>query len=269
MILEVQICTFGAAGLARVATMQLPEVPGVRYMVSLQNPDGDSVDIPQPLRRSDLTVFQHPTRGLSINRNMAIDHSDADIILIADDDLNYTARGLETVLDTFHLNPDLDFATFMHTGADNKRYPEGQELKLRLPKGYYLTSFELAIRRSSLPPDLRFSPNMGIGAPLFGAGEENLLLMRMIKKGLKGRFVPEVVVEHPGLSTGMREATPAFLRAQGAWIRLYYGALRGAPRIILDAARRNAPYFKALFYLSVGFIRSFAYFTSDGEEKRN
>ena len=199
---------------------------------------------------------------------MAIDHSDDDIILIADDDLNYTAPGLETVLNTFRDNPDLDFATFRHTGGDNKQYPEGQELKQKLPKGYYLTSFELAIRRSSLPSDLRFSPSMGIGAPVFGAGEENLLLLRMIRKGMKGRFVPQVVVEHPGLSTGVREATPAVLRAQGAWIRLYNGILRGAPRIIIDAARRKSGYLRALYYMTIGFVIANRYFSATGEDKR-
>ena len=91
MTLEVEICTYGLDGLQRVAQMTLPPVEGVRYRICMQNPDCAAVELPEALRRPDVDFFQHPTRGLSVNRNVALDRAEADIILIADDDLHYTA----------------------------------------------------------------------------------------------------------------------------------------------------------------------------------
>lgn len=268
MILEVQICTFGAEGLERVGNMTLPRVADVRYLVSVQNPDGEKLTIPPCLERPDVEIYVHGSRGLSNNRNAAIDASAADIILIADDDLHYSAKGLETVLNTFRNEPSLDFATFMYSGGDCKTYPDsGFYFGTPVPRGYYLTSFELAFRRASLPSDLRFSPRLGIGAPRFGSGEENLFMLRMERMGLKGKFVPYTIVEHPGVTTGSRKPTVPFLRSQGVWIWLRHGYIHGFPRLIIDAARRKTSYFKALYYMAEGFITARHYFTSDGADR--
>ena len=105
MTLEVQICTYGLDGLQRAAQMTLPAVDGVRYRICMQNPDGAVIELPEALRRPDVDFFQHPTRGLSLNRNAALDRAEADIILIADDDLHYSDAGLRAVIDTFAADP--------------------------------------------------------------------------------------------------------------------------------------------------------------------
>ena len=134
MTLEVEICTYGLAGLQRVAQMTLPAVEGVRYRICMQNPDGAEVSLPEALRRPDVDFFQHPTRGLSINRNAALDRAEADIILIADDDLHYRAEGLRAIIDTFAADHALDFATFQYSGPDAKVYPtEACDLRDPLP----------------------------------------------------------------------------------------------------------------------------------------
>ena len=262
MTLEVEICTYGLAGLQRVAQMTLPVVEGVRYRICMQNPDGAEVSLPEALRRPDVDFFQHPTRGLSINRNAALDRAEADIVLIADDDLHYSADGLRAVIDTFAPDPSLDFATFQYSGPDAKVYPtEACDLRDPLPRGYYLTSFELAIRRTALPATIRFSTQMGIGAPFYGAGEENLLLYHLIRHGLKGRFIPIEICRHPGLSTGSRQPTPATLRAIGAliWVehsnRIPLQRYLLAPlRILRRSHRPGVPYLTALRHILHGYI---------------
>ena len=267
VILEVQISTFGPNGLKRVGEMALPRVAGVRYLVSLQNPDNLSLTVPSSLDRPDVEIFEHADRGLSVNRNAAIEHSDADVILIADDDLEYTAEGLSYVKRVFDENPSLDFATFCYDGDDRKVYPEYEfDIKAKLPSGYYLTSFELAIRRRSLG-GLRFSPHMGVGAPLFGSGEENVFMYKLTLKGLKGRFFPKVSTIHAGLTTGSRGATARSLQGQGAWLWIRYGWLEGFLRLMRDVPRRNAPLFKALRYEVRGFFLAYKYFHANCEEK--
>jgi len=267
MELEVQISTFGKAGLHRVAKMKLPEIDGVKYLVSLQNPDGDVIDVPQALERGDIKILEHADRGLSVNRNYGIENGNCNVILIADDDLDYTSEGLNFVKSVFENNPTLDFATFRHEGDDGKKFPDHEfEIKRKLPKDYYLTSFELAIRRSSLPDDLRFSPMLGIGSPLFSVGEENVFMYRMVMNGLRGRFFPYTIAVHRGQTSGVRLASITVLQGQGAWLWIRYGWIEGFLRVLVDTPRRNAPFFKSLIYMIKGFCKAHCYFDKTGED---
>ena len=257
MTLQVLISTYGLDGLARTATMRLPALDGISYLVSLQLPQDTVFDIPESLRRPDISILPHSDTGLSRNRNYALDHASADVVLIADDDLNYTPGGLQTVLSTFAENPGLAFATFRHTGGDNKQFPEtGFSFNEGITPGYYLTSFELALRPSLLPSDIRFAENVGVGTPYFGSGEENLFLLRLLHSGLQGRYFPLTIVEHPGTTTGVRRATPAALRGQGAWFHIRYGAVKGLLRLLRDVPRRHAAPLTALRHMLAGYIHS-------------
>lgn len=253
--LEILICTFGSDGLSRAASMTLPRLEGVSYLLSIQNPGGEPLFMPDSLRRPDVRWVVTSTSGLSNNRNEAFRVSRGDILLIADDDLHYTSDGLQAVRQHFIDRPADDFATFMHTGGDNKWFPsEPFSFDSKPPRGYYLTSFELAVRRASLRPGMCFSPMFGIGAPYFQACEEDVFLMHMLRSGLHGSFNPVVVARHPAVSTGVRRATPGVLRAQGACMRLRHGTLMGFLHLLRDVPRRPAPFFESLRYMAEGFL---------------
>lgn len=235
--LDVLISTFGPDGISRVAAMNPPLLQGVSYIVTWQH--SDRTPLPASLAsRPDIQVYRVAGHGLSRNRNEGISRSTADIYLIADDDLRFTPEGLSAILDAWNAYPDLDFAAFRHIGPDAKSYPtEPTPLNLPLPKGYYLTSFELTVRRAGRAGSLRYSPQFGIGAPRFGSGEEELFLYQAIKRGARGLFLPVDICTHPGLTTGHRPPTPHILKAQGAIIALYY-PLTAPLRIPLKAWRQ-------------------------------
>lgn len=48
--LQVLVCTLGAEGIRRVCASSHPEVDGVRYLVSWQQPDGH-VDVPEEIKK--------------------------------------------------------------------------------------------------------------------------------------------------------------------------------------------------------------------------
>ncbi len=268
MTLEVLIATFGIEGIERVAKMDLPRINNVSYLVSLQNPYKEAIVIPQNLRRCDIRVCETASIGLGRNRNNSIINSIGDILLIADDDLVYTEERLLSVMRVFESHPELDFATFRYEGGDNKHYPDFEFDLAVEPKGYYITSFEIALRRKSLLESLKFSDIIGVGNNVFGAGEENLFVYRIIRAGMKGRFFPLTIVHHPGLTTGCRQASLSSLRGQGNWLRLRYGTIMGYLRLIRDIPRRNAPWYKSFFFMTQGFILSYYYFTKDGIDKQ-
>lgn len=234
--LDIAIATLGTEGINRAAKMEMPRIDGVRYIISWQN-EGDD-HIPPALLRPDVEIHPLEGRGVSRNRNNALRHCTADIILNGDDDLSYSRSGLLSVIEKFSQNPGLDFATFRHTGPDNKQYPPAEADLATMPRNYSVATFELAIRRKVIDAGVRFDERFGPGASL-ASGEDEMMLLTLRRLGLRGRFFPIDIAAHPTLTTGFREITnPATARGMGAVIGLSY-PLTGFPRVILKAVRMN------------------------------
>ncbi|MDE6395266.1 MAG: hypothetical protein K2K77_07990 [Duncaniella sp.] len=258
LTLDVAIITCGPEGILRVADMNLPVVDRVKYIVSWQ--DHRDAPVPASLVRDDIRLYRIDGIGLSLNRNHSLSLCSADIILITDDDITFTGHGLTDVIATFENNPDVDVATFRseHTGASV--YPhESCQLGDPLPKGYSVASFEIALRRSTAG-HLRCHPLLGLGSPDMHGGEDEILLLSAIKRGLNCRFFPVTICRHPHASTGYKSSlTDKNLRAMGCVIALYY-PYSCALRIPLKAWRvkraRQAGLLKSLLYLTQGALRA-------------
>lgn len=248
--LQVLICTLGEQGLRRVACQQLPQVSGVSYLVSCQSV---VLQLPPALHRPDTEVFFTPTKGLSVNRNHALSLARAPYVLIADDDLNFTPEGLEAVIRALDENPDIDIAAFRLSSPTPRTYPPaGHDLFKPYPC-YWPCSAELALRLSSFrAKDLRFNPLMGIGSPRLHSGEESLMLLVAKRRGMKGRFFPVTICEHPTASTGHAlQNPPGVLQAEGAIILLTY-PLTFIPRLALKAHRTPGSTLRAALHLLRG-----------------
>lgn len=255
MTLDVAISTISPEGISRVAAMQLPRIANVRYVISWQ--DHRDMAVPEEIsQRDDIDVFRTDTRGLSLNRNNSFLHCTADIILIGDDDLIYNAEGLQSVIRCFEEHPEVDVATFRSQHDNLSGYPtESTKLGHRLPKGYCIISFETAFRRST---GLRCCPELGLGSTRLHAGEDEMMVLSAIHRGLHCQYFPVTICEHPGVSTGYKmRPTAANIRAAGCVIALTYG-FSTLLRIPLKAWRlwryNNAPLLSALWHLSSGAI---------------
>ncbi|MDE7414539.1 MAG: glycosyltransferase [Muribaculaceae bacterium] len=241
--LQILVATFKKEGLERLATVNLPEINDVEYIISCQNPLGNEIGIPDSLLRPDIKIYFSNTKGLSRNRNILLQLASAPLCLIADDDLVFLPEGLKKLIETFDNNPDLDIATFKYSipgGGTEKEYPTYPFYLDKPAKGYYLTSFEIAFRREAVKKTgVLFNENFGIGAPLYGCGEEDIWMASLLKKKLKGMFFPIFIAQHQGETTGIRNAAkPEVLRAQGLIIRNFY-PLSSFPRIFLKAYRTS------------------------------
>lgn len=236
--LQVLICTFGKAGIRRIAEASHPRIPGVEYIVSWQLGDSEG-NIPEALQRDDFRILLSDSRGLSRNRNIALDAATAPICLIADDDLNYEPDAFRKIIDVFKADPQLDIAAFRYSGGDGKHYPDHEFDLRRPPKGYYVSSIELAFRRESvMASGIRFDLRFGIGAE-FPSGEENIWLHQLLQAGLKGKFFPITIANHEAITTGSRLSTdPEFIRTKGAVMRILFP--RTWPLRLLTHALRNS-----------------------------
>ncbi len=222
MNLQLLICTIDDR-IARVPAMLLPPTAGISYVVSWQRTAGTKVsDVPKELlMRPDLKLASMAGRGLSRNRNNALDRANGDVCLVCDDDCHYELAQLQQLAATFAGNPTLDVAAFMmNNTAQPKSYPSHSFGLGKYPKGYYITSMELAFRPASLrKAGLRWDERWGIGSAQLGCGEEELLVRQAVRAGLDCRFFPITVVTTHAATTGQAERpSAAVLRGKGAWM---------------------------------------------------
>ncbi len=225
MTLQLLICTFGD-GILRIPKLLLPTMQGVSYLVSWQQPVGYTpCALPDEIvARPDVEVVTLPGRGLSQNRNNCLRHASADLCLICDDDCRYTPEGLLAVISTFDQHPEVDIATFIaKNSAEPKHYPDHSFNLRKRVRNFYVISFEIAFRRASVAGKVAFNEHFGLGADLFGAGEEAVFIHDALSQGLHCQYFPIQVVEHIGPTTSVtRLADDKVLRADGAILYLSF-----------------------------------------------
>lgn len=128
------------------------------------------------------------TRGVGVNRNLAIQLSTAEILLFADDDIVYYDGALDAVKEAFRQLPDADVIFF---GIDmtkkgqvfDKRRNKVQRIHLWNALKY--GACRMAVRRESiLKKRLSFSNLFGGGCP-YCSGEDTIFIRDCLKAGLK------------------------------------------------------------------------------------
>lgn len=259
LTLEILIATCGPEGGRKVEAMLLPESPGVSYLVSWQEP-GDSVVPDGVVSRGDVRVLTLAGYGLSRNRNNCLDNARGDILLIADDDLVLYPEGLQQIRSIFAGNPSLEYGSFRYDSDIPKAYPPYECSLGKLPKWFFQTSFEIALRRESRGGRLRFPENFGLGAAEFTAGEEELLLKKARVNRLDCRFFPVTIACHPGPTTGvMPHLADGTIKACGAVTAIEY-PLSSVVRIPLVSWRMSrdgrASLFRAFSLMIAGAIKA-------------
>ena len=247
LTLDIAISTYKPEGIKRVENMLLSPQPGVRYIISWQ--EHKNTAIPDNLhKRDDVEIYRLDVKGLSNNRNNAIEHCSADIILIADDDLQYETDAFIKIIKTFESLPQLDLALFKADYSRKKNYPEHScRIKLPFPKNYYVSSIEIAFRRSSLK-DLRFWSQLGLGNDLLGCGEDEFFVISAVNRKLDCRFINETICSHPGETTGGK-LEDSVLRGAGFITRVIYPKgyiLRLPLKAYRSAKSTNGNYFRIL-----------------------
>lgn len=222
--LQVMISTYGAEGLQRVVSAAHPKVEGVQYLVGFQKDiDEGDLNIPEELTRDDFKIFTSGTKGLSINRNIVLSKASAPLLLISDDDADYTEEGLKAVIDAFQDKPEADIIAFRYASAYAKKYYPQESVSLNNPpKGYFVSSIEIAMRRKAVQGNIWFNENFGVGAT-FPSGEEDIFIKDCLEKGIKGIYVPKTIVRHDGPTTSARNLMlPSRPQTKGAiFLRLH------------------------------------------------
>ena len=125
------------------------------------------------------------TRGVGINRNLALTYAKGDICLFADDDVTYNDDVEERVLSEFDAHPDADIIIFhLDTDSDRKQIKYNNTQKCgrfcRMPWATFRIAFRLdSVRKANV----WFTTLFG-GGCVFPSGEDSMWLTEARRKGL-------------------------------------------------------------------------------------
>lgn len=127
------------------------------------------------------------TKGVGINRNIALSYADADICLLADDDIVYFDNLENIVLKEFNDNPLADIIIF-HLNSNSKernlkKYKKTRRRKIFEPRPW--GAVRIAFRLSSIKKaNLWFTTLFG-GGCIFPSGEDSMWIDAAFKSNLK------------------------------------------------------------------------------------
>lgn len=140
------------------------------------------------LVEGDVKMITTATRGVGLNRNIALLAADGDILLFADDDVVYYDDMARSVTAAFRENPRADVLVFGMDIVKNGSVTERRHLKnrrLRVFNAMRFGTYRIAVRREALlRANLSFNQNFGGGCPFF-SGEDSLFLKACFDRGLK------------------------------------------------------------------------------------
>lgn len=135
-----------------------------------------------------LQMISTATHGVGLNRNIALQFSDADIILFADDDITYYEGSLDSVKNAFLENPKADVIIFGIDIVADGRIIEKRHLskgRLHCWNAMRFGTPEIAVRRKSiLKKNITFHQFFG-GGCIYGSGEDSLFLRECFRQGLR------------------------------------------------------------------------------------
>lgn len=166
------------------------------------------------------------TKGLSLNRNLAINHVKGNIIVFSDDDAWYFEESLEIVKKEIKNKDVVCFQIF--DPVNNEQYKNYNTHKSNVNRLQILkkSSIEICINLSRVKKEkLKFNEKFGLGTDV-KSGEENIFLKRILDNGNKIHYVPMVFVYHrKKINTKLDKA---FLKDKIKVFREIYGILLGS-----------------------------------------
>lgn len=190
-------------GINSVSDLLLPYREDVEYIVSHQNRNHPFLAIPDELNRPDVLVSQIAGQGVTKCRNNGLKLATGDVCVIADDDVIYTDKNFDAIVDAYKKH-NFDIVCFkINTGVnmkEYKRYPK-EVTAIHSIYQYSASAVEITFKRQSVhQKNIRFDERFGLGSWL-NTGHEDIFIHDALKKDLSVGFVPEYIVRHPYEST--------------------------------------------------------------------
>ena len=139
--LEILVCTIDE-GINKIPQLLCQPVSFVSYLVSWQQSVENVKDIPIPeelAKRNDVKIITINGKGLSANRNLALEKATSELVMFVDDDTHIEKEAFDVIFQLFDENKDLDIAFFQastYNGVLLKPYPIEETVIDGMPENY-------------------------------------------------------------------------------------------------------------------------------------
>lgn len=193
------------------------------------NQDDRHEYIKENINGNEIKMITTPYRGVGKNRNIALMHSKADIMLFSDDDMTYVDGYEDVVIKAFESLPEADIIIFNidKIGSNTKRRINIKVKRVRLYNVLNYGFPRVAIRRTSLERSNLWVSTLFGGGAKYCSGEDNLFLVNAIKKGLKiytsPSYIGGVNIRTSSWFTGFNEK---YFFDNGAWLEASFPILK-------------------------------------------
>lgn len=156
----------------------------------------NQADREQVQTQADRKMITTTTRGVGLNRNIALMAAQAELLLFADDDVVYRDDMPQEVVKAFRENPQADVLIFSMDIVKNGEVTEHRHLthkRRHIWDSMRFGTYTIAVRRKAiLAHNITFHQQFGGGCP-FSAGEDSLFLKACFDHGLKVYSHPYVL----------------------------------------------------------------------------
>lgn len=166
------------------------------------------------------TMINTKTKGVGINRNLALSLASSDLCLFSDDDVKYYDDMEEIVFNEFNNFPDADVIIFSFVSDSSTREIKTYDKTHRIHKFSKKpwATFQIAFKLKSLRRcNISFSTLFG-GGCMFPCGEDSLIIRDFLKNKLKvyvsSRIIGEVSFKESSWFTGFNKE---YFYGQGAY----------------------------------------------------
>ena len=168
------------------------------------------------IKESKNRLYSYNEKGLSKSRNKAISLSNADICVIADNDVRYVKDYEKIILNSYKENPEYDIIIFnLNSNTKRKSGKLKDNCNINVLNAMRIVSSQITFRRESAL-DIPFDENFGAGT-YFDRGEETIWLVDCIKSGKKIKYIDNVIANvDEQESTWFKGFDEEFLKKQGA-----------------------------------------------------
>ena len=174
-----------------------------------------------------IRYFAMSERGVGLNRNTALLHSEADIILFADEDIVYEEGYARKVLEEFEKHPEADMLLFnVQAVPGRETYHNAEYGRVRWYNCGRYPTYSFAVKRERVHKhNITFSLLFGGGAK-YSNGEDSLFIRDCLKKGMKVYKVPvKIGAEKERPSTWFQGYNTKFFFDRGVLYSHLYGIL--------------------------------------------
>lgn len=173
-------------------------------------------------------IYNFNERGVGLNRNSALMRATSDIVLIADDDIEYVDNYKEIILTEFKNNPKADMIIFNLESSDLAR-PRFKIKKYKRVHQYNCLRYgavRIAFRLNKIrEKNVYFSLLFGGGAK-YSSGEDSLFILECIRKGIKIYSSPKNIgTIHEGESSWFKGYNKKFFYDKGVFHRIAFEKL--------------------------------------------